>query len=91
MEIDGVNQYDTIFKNAPSNRDEILLQLDPPAMYYGDYFIGQAAIRVRDWKLIIGTPNCSINTPDLIANGCPSGWIFPNGTMLVNILFSILH
>jgi len=38
------------------------------------FFMGQAAIRVGDWKLIVGQPNCS--KPCLPEQQCPSGW-FP--------------
>jgi arylsulfatase B/arylsulfatase I/J len=54
MVINGTNQYATIFANATSPRTEILLQLDPPATFFGVPFIGQAAIRQNQWKLIVG-------------------------------------
>jgi hypothetical protein len=50
----GYNQYSAIFENAPSERTEILLQLDPPNTWSGIYWPGAAAIRVDDWKLIVG-------------------------------------
>ena len=54
MTIDGVNQFDAIYSNGSSARTEILLQLDPPATFFGTYFVGQAAIRRDNWKLIVG-------------------------------------
>ena len=54
MDIDGYNQFQSLFRGGASARDEILLQLDPPASYYGVDFIGQAALRFQDWKLILG-------------------------------------
>jgi hypothetical protein len=32
---DGVNQYEAIFLNGPSARTEVLLNLNPPAIYFG--------------------------------------------------------
>ena len=52
--IDGINQYEAIFHNVTSPRTEILLQLDPPGPSYGIPFIGQAAYRLDNWKLIVG-------------------------------------
>ena len=54
MVINGTNQYDMLFANGTSARTEILLQLDPPATFFGVPFIGQAAIRQNQWKLIVG-------------------------------------
>ena len=76
MTIDGVDQFDAIYSNGSSARTEILLQLDPPATFFGTYFVGQAAIRRDNWKLIVGQvcaavasvlahatvqPNCTMN------------------------------
>ena len=44
----------------------MLIDLNPP--YPG--FIGQAAMTIGDWKLIIGQPNCSFR-PVRIGDGCP--------------------
>ena len=38
---DGVNQYFALFEGAPSARTEMLINLDPPATYFGQYYIGQ--------------------------------------------------
>ena len=50
---DGVNQYFALYENATSARNEMLINLDPPAKYFGQYFIGQAAYRWQQWKLIM--------------------------------------
>ena len=80
--LDGFNMWNAINNNSPSPRKEILLQLDPPSDAYPKrYFIGQAAIRVGDWKLITGQPNCSLLGGKGFPDGCASGWVYLNGTM----------
>ncbi len=54
MVINGTDQFESLFSNGTSPRSEILLQLDPPATFFGEYFIGQAAIRQNQWKLVVG-------------------------------------
>ena len=54
----------------------MLIDLNPP--YTG--FIGQAAMRIGDWKLIIGQPNCSFGRA-CIGDGCPDGWVHLNGSI----------
>ena len=57
--IDGVDQFSALFGGAESARHEILLQLDPPDVFWGHFaFDGQAALRLDDWKLIIGVVSC---------------------------------
>lgn len=81
LSIDGVDQYDTIYLNASSARQDVLLQLDPPAFYDGNHFIGQIAYRSGAWKLILGRPNCT-NIPLYVpfSDPCASGWVHVNGT-----------
>ena len=77
-DLDGFNMWSTITQNQPSPRTEILHQLNPP--YYDNPkqpYIGQAALRSGDWKLITGQPTC---TPDMTAVQCPAGWVHLNGT-----------
>lgn len=80
-ELDGYNMWDMITQGGQSPRNEILLQLNPPKYTPQRDFIGQAAFRMGDWKLIMGQPNCS----ELIMPGgidlCPSGWVHLNGTI----------
>lgn len=78
--LDGFNMWDTITQDKTSSRNEILLQLNPPN--YDDprrAFIGQAAIRVGEWKLITGQPNCTL--VPIAEIQCPSGWVYKNGTI----------
>ena len=80
--LDGFNMWSAITQNFHSPRNEILLQLDPPSDAYSSrFFIGQAAIRVGDWKLITGQPNCSLLGGKSFPDGCPSGWVYLNATM----------
>ena len=76
--LDGYNVWPTITTNSKTPCKEVLINLDPPMKK----FIGQAAIRVGDYKLIRGQPNCSMeskrNTYEL---NCPSGWVHTNGTI----------
>ena len=77
-DLDGYNVWDTITQNKPSPRQDILIQLNPP--YYEkpqQPFVGQAALRSGDWKLITGQPTCS---PDMSTVNCPAGWVHLNGT-----------
>ena len=81
--LDGMNMWDAINDNSPSPRKEILLQLDPPMVLdhsRQQYFIGQAAIRDGDWKLILGQPNCSF-APAVVGDMCPDGWVHLDGTI----------
>ena len=72
--LDGYNVWSTITINSETPRKEILINLDPPR----PGFIGQAAIRVGDWKLITGRPNCSFAAP-CKGDTCPDGWAHPDG------------
>ena len=74
--LDGYNVWNTITNNDDTPRDEVLINLDPP---HGR-FMGQAAIRIGQWKLITGLPNCSL-TPQPIYSACPDGWIHLDGTI----------
>ena len=75
QDLQGYNMWQVLMQDQPSPRKEILLQLHPP-----DYsnprnpFVGQAALRSGDWKLIVGKPDCADDTK------CPTGWVHLNGT-----------
>ncbi|XP_065888868.1 arylsulfatase B-like [Dysidea avara] len=74
--LDGYNMWPAITSNTQTPRKEILINLNPPS----EGFMGQAAMRVGDWKLITGLPNCSL-APPKIGHGCVDGWIHLNGTI----------
>ena len=75
--LDGYNVWPTITENIETPRKQLLINLDPP--HPG--FIGQAAIRIGDWKLIKGQPNCSLYRPEHVGDGCPDGWVHLNGSI----------
>ncbi|XP_067670409.1 arylsulfatase B-like [Haliotis asinina] len=50
--IDGISQWDSIRYGLPSPRTEFVYNID----YFEDAFEGHAAIRVGDYKLILGYP-----------------------------------
>ena len=74
--LDGYNVWPTITTNSETPRKEILINLNPPR----PGFVGQAAIRVGEWKLITGRPNCSFAQAH---NGstCPDGWVHLDGSI----------
>ena len=74
--LDGYNVWPTITNDSETPRKEILINLDPPCSNY----IGQAAIRSGDWKLITGMPNCSLSR-EYKGDPCPDGWIHLNGSI----------
>ena len=74
--LDGYNVWDTITDDVESPRKEILLGLNPAR----SDFIGQAAIRSGDWKLVIGRPNCTFEMDNSLF-ACPDGWIHVDGTI----------
>ena len=74
--LDGYNVWPAITMNSQTPRKELLVNLNPP--YKG--FMGQAAMRVGDWKLIVGLPNCSL-APANFGDMCPDGWVHLNGTI----------
>ena len=74
--LDGYNVWPTITNDTETPRKEILINLDPPS----SDFIGQAAIRSGDWKLIMGMPNCSL-VKHFKGDPCPDGWIHLDGTI----------
>ena len=76
--LDGYNMWPTITANSKTPRNEMLINLDPPGTRRN--FVGQAAIRVGDWKLITGQPNCSF-APAHEGDGCPDGWVHLNGSI----------
>ena len=71
--LDGYNVWPTITENTETPRKELLINLDPPHLG----FIGQAAIRIGDWKLIMGQPNCTLNRPAHTGDG----WVQLDGTI----------
>ena len=73
--LDGYNVWPTITADQETPRQEILINLDPVR----PGFVGQAAIRSGDWKLIIGRPNCSFGEDNSLFP-CPDGWVHVNGT-----------
>lgn len=87
QKLDGCNAWSAILGNDSSPRKEVLLSLNPgrgpPSGHpHWQSFIGSAAIRVENWKLIIGLPNCSLDVwPSLnvTKDRCPSGWVHPDG------------
>ena len=76
--LDGYNVWPTITGNTESPRTEVLINLDPPVFKWA--YIGQAAIRVGDWKLVTGQPNCSM-VPVYQGDPCPDGWVHLNGSI----------
>ena len=74
--LDGYNVWSTITGNSETPRKEVLINLDPPR----EGFIGQAAIRSGDYKLIMGQPNCSLHI-EHIGDPCPDGWIHLDGSV----------
>ena len=75
--LDGYNVWLTITENKESPHKEILIYLDPPRRG----FIGQAAIRSGDWKLIIGQPNCSLHEKEKKGDHYPDGWVHLGGSI----------
>ena len=63
--IDGVNQWHPLKNNGPSNRKEFLYNIDPLFCDDGRANIGNAGIRIGEWKLLVGNP------------GTIDGWIPP--------------
>ena len=74
--LDGYNIWPTIIANSRTPRREILINLDPA----GSDHVAQAAIRIGNWKLITGRPNCSLVIEHPVFP-CPDGWIHVNGTI----------
>lgn len=74
-ELDGKNMWQAITQDGQSERSDILLQLNPPST--NPPFIGQAAFRSGDWKLITGESACNPNQ----GIPCPTGWVHLNGTI----------
>ena len=73
--LDGYNVWPTITTDSETPRKEILISLNPAR----NDFVGQAAIRRGDWKLIIGMPNCTFGKESKFFP-CPDGWMHVNGT-----------
>ena len=74
--LDGYNVWPAITENAQTPRNELLINLDPSR----EGFMGQAAIRIGEWKLIVGLPNCSLALVK-VGDKCPDGWVHLNGTI----------
>lgn len=83
--LDGLNLWEMVSEGVASDRKEIVLQIDPPfhnrsAPYQHDW-LGQAAYRLGEWKLIVGEALCA---PQPVARihreRCDDGWIRPNST-----------
>ncbi|XP_072050918.1 arylsulfatase I-like [Amphiura filiformis] len=51
--IDGIDAWKAIISNAASNRRELLHGIDPIS-YFEPLFTGRAALRMGDWKLMLG-------------------------------------
>ncbi len=82
LKLDGFNMWPALTQNIDSPRTEILHQLDPPRYDGPQPFMGQAAIRVGKWKLILGQPNCTMGRgPEVSGDMCPSGWVHKNQTI----------
>ena len=74
--LDGYNIWPTIIANSRTPSREILINLDPASPDY----VAQAAIRIGNWKLITGRPNCSLVIEHPFFP-CTDGWIHINGTI----------
>ena len=74
--LDGYNVWSTITTDSETPRKEVLINLNPPR----PGFLGQAAIRDGDWKLITGVPNCSLSK-EHGGDICPDGWIHLDGSI----------
>ena len=80
--LDGYNMWEMLNKkNMSSPRSEILLSLNPPKYQPHRQYMGEAAIRVGDWKLITGRPNTSSSDIEVPGDRSPSGWVYLNGSI----------
>ena len=80
-DLDGFNMWDALNKNSASPREEILLSLNPPRNAPNTQYVGEAAIRVGDWKLVTGHPNCSSSDREVPGDPCPTGWVHLDGSI----------
>jgi hypothetical protein len=71
-QLDGVNMWQAIATNGSSPRNDVVVTLDP---YEKEY-----AIRVGDWKLILGDPHDSEWYDE------PTRWTVPNATIVDKII-----
>ena len=69
--LDGINLWDAIISGEASARQEILLELTPPAAKGQPW---AKAIRVGELKLIEGLPGCD-PAHAFGSLGCPMGWL----------------
>lgn len=72
--LDGINQWNAIISGEASARQEMLLELTPPAVKGQPW---AKAIRVGDLKLIEGLPGCD-PVHAFGSLGCPMGWLSLN-------------
>ncbi|XP_065187384.1 arylsulfatase B-like [Sycon ciliatum] len=86
--LDGVNVWQELMANTTSPRSEVLITLNPPRTTKPAHpnqrqFLGTAAIRMENWKLILGEPDCAGAAQNETTNGtmsmCPNGWVHPSG------------
>ncbi|XP_065838684.1 arylsulfatase I-like isoform X2 [Oscarella lobularis] len=84
LKLDGYNQWDTISNDSDSPRTEILHNIQPTCSNSYENFTYRAAVRIGDWKLIVGNPGNSswvpppgMKCPTTCAGNVTTGmWLF---------------